>query len=189
MPSADLVDLSVVIVSYHCRDQVLACVKSVADSVSTMRTEVIVVDNGSTDGTIEALQAEAPQVTLVPMGITNTGFLKGHERRYRPGAPPARPHLEPRHESGARTGARTLSSNWLDAHPGAGAVAPRLLNRDGTDQRTARSFPTPSAAIFGRRSPLTRWFPQNRWSRSYLAVRANAGERPFRVDLGSPGRR
>jgi len=79
-------------------------------------------------------------------------------------------------------GAFDCLADWLDAHAGAGAVAPRLLNRDGTDQRTARSFPTPSAAIFGRRSPLTRWFPENRWSRRYLLVQGNAGDRPFRVD-------
>jgi N-acetylglucosaminyl-diphospho-decaprenol L-rhamnosyltransferase len=178
-PMPDPVDLSIVIVSYHCREKVLACLESLVDPLSTRRTEVIVVDNGSTDGTVEMLQAKRPGVTLVPMG-TNTGFARASNVGIARACGRHVLILNP--DTIVQRGAFEVLSDWLDTHPGAGAVAPRLLNRDGTDQRTARSFPTPSAAIFGRRSPLTRWFPMNRWSRRYLAARANAGRMPFRVD-------
>jgi GT2 family glycosyltransferase len=53
---------------------------------------------------------------------------------------------------------------------------------DGTDQGTARTFPSPLAAFFGRKSLLTRLAPSNPWSRRYLAGRQRQGRDPFRVD-------
>ena len=50
------------------------------------------------------------------------------------------------------------------------------------DQGTARSFPTAAASIFGRRSFLTRLFPNNRWSRRYLSGREHPDTAPFEVD-------
>ena len=36
--------------------------------------------------------------------------------------------------------------------------------------------------MFGRRSPLTRWFPANRWSTRFLAGRDHSGDEPFAID-------
>jgi GT2 family glycosyltransferase len=79
-------------------------------------------------------------------------------------------------------GALDALVDFLDEHPDAGVAAPRLLNPDGSDQGTARMFPTPAAALFGRRSPLTRLFPRNRSSRRYLAGREHIGDEPFAID-------
>ena len=79
-------------------------------------------------------------------------------------------------------GALDQMVDFLDSEPRAGAVGPKLLNPDGSDQGTARSFPTPAAAVFGRRSPVTRAFPRNRFSKRYLSGRDHAGSEPFEVD-------
>jgi len=71
---------------------------------------------------------------------------------------------------------------FLDANPRVGVAAPRLLNSDLSDQGTARAFPTPAAAVFGRKSWLTRSFPHNRWSTRYLTGRTCTDQKPFRVD-------
>jgi N-acetylglucosaminyl-diphospho-decaprenol L-rhamnosyltransferase len=173
------IDVSVLIVSYHCREDVLACVQSLADSRGTRRIDVTVVDNGSTDGTLEMLADRAPHVQLVPLG-TNAGFSKANNV----GMARARGRhvlvLNP--DTVVEPGALDRLSDWLDTHDTAGVAAPRLLNADGTDQRTARSFPTPAAALFGRRSPLTRWFPHNHWSARFLSGSAHTGTEPFRID-------
>jgi N-acetylglucosaminyl-diphospho-decaprenol L-rhamnosyltransferase len=183
-PPADVadppeVDVSVVIVSYHCRDDVMACVESVLGSRSARGFEVVVVDNGSTDGTLELLADRAPQARVIPMGM-NAGFSKANNV----GMATARGRyvlvLNP--DTVVAPGALYRLADWLDAHGGAGVAAPQLLNADGTDQRTARAFPTPAAALFGRRSPLTRWFPRNRWSTRFLSGGAHRGDEPFRVD-------
>ena len=84
----------------------------------------------------------------------------------------------------ATPGAVRALVDFADAHPEAGVVAPRLLNSDGSLQLTARAFPTAAAGLFGRRSPVSRWWPDNRWSRAFLVERERPVEddRPFPVD-------
>ncbi len=172
-------DLSVVIVSYHCRDDVLACVDSVLTGVFDHTLEVLVVDNGSTDGTVAALQAEFGEVTVVEMG-ENAGFARANNRGIATST--GRHVLVLNPDTLVEAGALDLMIDWADDHPWAGVVAPGLVYPDGRDQQTARSFPTPAAAVFGRRSPLTRWFPENRWSTQFLSGRDHQGDEPFRVD-------
>jgi len=172
-------DLSVIIVSFHCREQVLACVESLVDSRPARRFEVIVVDNGSTDGTLEMLEARAPQAQVVAMGA-NTGFSVANNVGIARALGRHLLILNP--DTTVEPGAIDRLVDWLDDHRQAGVVAPQLLNPDGSDQRTARSFPTPAAAIFGRRSPVTRWFPNNRYSSRFLGVRDPRSDQPFRVD-------
>jgi GT2 family glycosyltransferase len=178
--AASLTDVSVVIVSYRCRDDVLTCVESLAGAHSeALRVEVLVADNGSTDGTLEALATRFPHVRTIDMG-ENAGFSRANNA--------AIARAEGRHvlvlnpDTRVEAGALDTLAGWLDEHPTAGVAAPQLLNPDRTDQRTARSFPTPAAGLFGRRSPLTRWFPHNRWSSRFLAGRDHVGLEPFRVD-------
>jgi GT2 family glycosyltransferase len=59
-------------------------------------------------------------------------------------------------------------TGWLDAHPGAGIVGPRIVDWDGTVQASARRFPGPSAALAGRSSWMSRRFPGNWLSRRNL---------------------
>jgi N-acetylglucosaminyl-diphospho-decaprenol L-rhamnosyltransferase len=179
--TADLaeIEVSVIIVSYHCRDDVMACIESLFASRTARRFEVIVVDNGSNDGTLELLKNRIPQAHLIPMGV-NAGFSKANNV----GMAAARGHhvlvLNP--DTVVEPGTLDRLADWLDSHGSAGVAAPQLLNADGTDQRTARAFPTPTAALFGRRSPLTRWFLHNRWSTRFLSGSAHTGDESFRID-------
>jgi len=172
------VDLSVVVVSYHCRSSLLECLRSLETGLSGLSTEVIVVDNGSEDGTLESLQALHPDVVVMPMRV-NAGFSRAANVGFTLAR--GRHVLALNPDTVVLDGALEVLVGWLDDHPSAGVAAPRLLNPDGTDQRTARALPTPSAALFGRRSPLTRLFPGNRWSRRYLSGAERSGSDPFTV--------
>ncbi len=134
------------------------------------------VDNGSTDGTVEALGSRC---RVVAMG-RNAGFSVANNAGF--AATRSRHVLVLNPDTLVDPGSLDLLVDFLDAHPEAGLVAPRLVNTDGTDQLTARAFPTPAAALFGRRSPLTRLFPNNRFSTAFLAGRDAPTDRPFRVD-------
>lgn len=73
MPTADAV---VVVVSWNARDLTLRCLDSLAGQTAGGRgVEVVVVDNGSTDGSVEALRAR-PDIRLVELA-TNAGFAAG----------------------------------------------------------------------------------------------------------------
>lgn len=169
-------DLAVVIVSYRCREMVLACVDRILSTPWRHRIEVVVVDNDSNDGTLEAL---GPRCAVVPMG-RNAGFSVANNAGF--AATSSRHVLVLNPDTLVDPGSIDLLVDFLDSHPDAGVVAPRLVNTDGSDQLTARAFPTPAAALFGRRSPLTRLFPRNRFSTAFLAGRDAPTDRPFRVD-------
>ena len=172
-------DVDVVIVSYRCRETVLRTLDSLAVAGRGLVVSVTVVDNDSRDGTVDAVRRRFPDVRVISTGwnsgfafASNTGIARGRGRYVlllNPDTVPAPDAL------------RALVA-FADDNPRAGVVAPRLRNADGSDQLTARAFPTPAAAVLGRRSPLTRIFPGNPWSTAYLSSRHRPTSGPFRVD-------
>ncbi len=177
MPHA--VDISVITVAYDCRDLLRPMLVSLDGAAGGRTYEVVVADNASRDGVVEMLRREWPAVRVIEMGA-NAGFAKANNR----GLAVARGRyvmlLNP--DTVAHPGSLAALADFMDATPDAAVAAPRLLYPDLTDQGTARSFPTAAAALFGRRSLLTKLFPGNHWSRRYLSGRARTGDEPFAVD-------
>lgn len=66
-------DLTVIIVSYNTRKMTVECVRSVLEQTSSLRYEVIVVDNASTDQSVEAIRANFPEIHLIALD-QNLGF-------------------------------------------------------------------------------------------------------------------
>jgi GT2 family glycosyltransferase len=100
--------------------------------------ETVVVDNGSTDGTVELVRERFPGVTLVEQ--ENRGLAAGWNRGLEATSAPyvlllnADAWLEP--------AAIARLAAYLDAHPDVAWVAPRLRYPDGRLQRSVRGFPT-----------------------------------------------
>ena len=172
-----MIDLSIVIVNYNGGEHLAEALEALRAAPPGVGHRVVVVDNGSTDGSLDGVRADFPEVELVETG-ENLGFARGSNRGIL--ALPARAYLLL--NSDARADGPAIDALWhfLMEHDDAGVVGPRLVYADGRDQRTARTFPTPANALFGRKSPLTRWFPGNRWSRRYMPeIRS---DRPFPID-------
>ena len=173
------VDLSVVIVSYNTRELLARCLSSLTSSIRSVSCEVIVVDNDSRDGTVAMLRTRWPDVRLIATG-GNLGFGRAANKGL--ALAEGRYCLLLNSDTECLHGALDELVAFLDSTPQAGVAAPRLLNSDGTDQATARAFPSPAAGIFGRKSLLTRLFPNNRWSARYLVGKDRPGPEPFDVD-------
>lgn len=171
-------DVSVLIVTYNSASFIDRCLTSVRDQVGCTH-EVIVADNASQDSTVELLRARWPHVRLIDMG-GNTGFAKANNAAARVAS--GRHVLLLNGDAWLEPDALRELAGYLDGHPQVGVVAPQLLNPDGSDQKTARSFPTPAAAVFGRRSVLSRLFPGNRWTRAYLAGSTEQEDTPSVAD-------
>lgn len=75
MPTQDPL-VSVVIVSYETRELTLIAIRSLLEHTSKHPIEVIVVDNASSDGTADAIEAELPDVRLFRLD-DNVGFARG----------------------------------------------------------------------------------------------------------------
>jgi len=71
------IDVSVVIVNYNTRDILLQCLKTLYQYTKNVSMEVIVVDNDSHDGSVDAVRNAYPQVDLIPSD-TNLGFGKAN---------------------------------------------------------------------------------------------------------------
>jgi glycosyltransferase involved in cell wall biosynthesis len=73
-------------------------------------------------------------------------------------------------------------TRFMDQNPQVGIAGPRILNRDGSVQGSARSFPTALTSLFGRSSLLTRLFPDNPITRANLLTVRCDGVHPMEVD-------
>lgn len=155
--------LSVVIPSWNTKDYLAACLATLA-AAEKPACEVIVVENGSRDGSLEFLRAEHPEVHLIA-NAENQGFARGSNQGMRVAR--GRYVLLLNTDTEVAPDAIARLVGFLEQHPGYAAVAPRLVHRDGTTQRTVQEFPTLRTALFFS-TPLERWFPDSRELRRYF---------------------
>lgn len=149
-------DCSIVIVSWNVRDLLRACLQSLpAAAGPDLQTEVIVVDNASTDGSAALVRAEFPAVRLLA-ATANQGFARANNRGIAAGRGRLVLLLNP--DTEMRPGALAALVTWLDRHPAYGLAGPRLLNPDGSPQSSRRRFPTLGTALV-ESTPVQALFP------------------------------
>jgi N-acetylglucosaminyl-diphospho-decaprenol L-rhamnosyltransferase len=171
-------ELSVIVAAWNSRDDLAACLRSIMLERG-VPLEVIVVDNGSSDGTARFLASNHPGVRV----IANASNL-GHCRAINQGLRAARGRYVLVLDADAVVHPQALERlvDFMRRSADAAVAAPRMLNPDGTVQETARSFPRVANGLFGRQTLLSRLFPNNPFSRSYLRRQSLQDREPFRVD-------
>lgn len=138
-------DLTVSIVNSSNRDMLERCLRSIQANTRDLMLQVIVVDNASTDDSVEMLHREFPQV-MVLQSKERRGFSANHNRALERGTGRYLMILNDDTEIMPHCLERLV--RFMDAHPGAGACGAQLLNPDGSLQRTANRFPTLAFGIF-----------------------------------------
>lgn len=73
------IDVSVVVVTYRCRDAALACLASIVQATHATTYELVVLDNASNDDTVEAIRREFPDAQVLGLD-ENVGFARGVNR-------------------------------------------------------------------------------------------------------------
>ncbi len=129
-------EVAVAVVSYNTREVLRACLASVmADAPG----EVLVVDNGSTDGSVEMVRTAFPTVRLIE-DPSNPGYGAGANHAF---AATRGPYvLLLNSDTVLPAGALAALHAYAEAHPRAGIVGPRLRNADGSLQRSCYAFPS-----------------------------------------------
>ncbi len=158
-------DISLVIINSNGRRLLEECLRSLPASCEGVSWEAVVVDNGSTDGSVEMMRRDFPECPFVA-NRENLGFTKANNQ----GLEIARGRYMVllNNDTEARPGSFAAAVRYLDEHEDVGAAGPKLLNTDGSRQLSCRRFPSFQQALFNRYSLLTRLFPDNPYSRSYL---------------------
>jgi len=141
--------------------------------------EIIYVDNGSTDDSVLMVQTKFPGVKVIA-NDRNRGFCEAANQ----GAAIAdsRYYFFLNDDTIVLEDAIPLLIEVLEAVPTAGMIGSRLLNPDLTDQWSGRRFPSAGNALFGRRSVLSRFFPNVKVLADYLYKSQLKQGSPFEVD-------
>jgi len=144
--------VSIVVVSWRDRENVLACLASIAEHVTTSH-EVIVVDDGSGDGTPETVRERFPAAVVAARPF-NGGLVAGRNDGVKLAT--GRYVLMLDSDTQVRPGAVEALVDLLDGDPRVGLAGPRLVGRDGELQLSCRRWP-PFWIPFLRRGPYARF--------------------------------
>jgi GT2 family glycosyltransferase len=153
------IDVSVVIVNWNTRELLRDCLGSVYAETREIGLEVIVVDNASSDGSADMVEAEFPRVRLI-RNADNRGFAAANNQ----GIAVATGRYVLLLNSDTRVLDRAIarSVEFADAHPEAGVVGCRTLLTNGTVQANCYQFPSLlNLALSLSRLPML--FPRNRF--------------------------
>jgi N-acetylglucosaminyl-diphospho-decaprenol L-rhamnosyltransferase len=144
--------VSVCIANWNCCELLYGCLASLSDHEQGVPFEVIVVDNGSTDGAAEMVAEKFPEVRLV-RNADNRGFSAANNQA----AAIARGEYLFFLNNDTLVPAATLGRfvRYLADHPEVGMIGPRLRGGDGEHQISYRAKPTLGALL--HRVGLLRW--------------------------------
>ena len=140
-----MTDLSIVIVTWNSKDVLLDCLASLEREVLARRdpgrieVETLVVDNGSGDGTVQAVHERFPWAQVIALP-SNLGFAAGNNVGLRKAT--GRHAVLLNSDTLVHRDALEACVRHLDAHPDVGVVGPQLLNPDGSKQNCIHNFPS-----------------------------------------------
>jgi GT2 family glycosyltransferase len=174
LSASPLCEVSVIIVSFNTREILRECLQSVLLESDGLETEILVVDNDSSDGSAEMVERDFPQVILMRAGI-NLGFgaannlaLERARGRY---------FILLNSDAFFQRGALAAAIRHMDESPDCGLAGGRLTGRDGRLQPSSRSFHTIFNDLLiytglAARFPKSRFFGRfdRTWADSYEAA-------------------
>jgi len=152
-------DLSVLIVTYNSRRLIDHLLDGLAEQLTGLNAEIVLVDNASHDGTADRVAERHPSVRLV-RSAQNLGFAAGNNLAAKHANGELLLLLNPDAMPEPGTLARGMA--LMAAHPQVGLAGARLLGVDGTAQPSARMFPGLMQELFVL-SGLAARFPRSRW--------------------------
>jgi len=132
-------ELSVIIVSFNTKDILKKCLESLI-KIRDLDFEIIVSDNGSSDGSVEMVSSEFGKVKLIENG-KNLGFAKGNNA--------ARKYVKSDYsDTVVNRSALVKTVDYLKTHDDVGSVTCKIVLPSGQlDRDTRRRFPTPLVSL------------------------------------------
>lgn len=162
---AEPAPVAVAVVSYNTLDDLRTCLERVR---SEAPGEVVVADNGSTDGSAALVGDEFPEVRLL-VDESNPGFGAAANRAVAATSSPYVLLLNA--DTRVTPGTLRALAAYLDGHPRAGVAGPRLVNPDGTLQVSCFPF-IGTLRLMLEKTPAARWLARvpplrDRWLLSH----------------------
>lgn len=149
-------DVSILVVSWNTADLLERCVRSVREHVA-LDHEVFVIDNASSDDSVERIRRAHPEVRLLVQD-DNTGFARANNRALAEATGDFVLLLNP--DAEVLPGAVEDLVEFLRNEPGVGIAGPPYWNADGSPQMSTSPFPSVREE-FLRQTMLYRWFDRD----------------------------
>lgn len=146
--------VTAIVVSFNTRDDTLRCLRSLRQDL-VPPTQIVVVDNASGDGSVDAIRASFPDIAMLALDA-NLGYGVANNRALVQVRTPYALLLNS--DAEIHPGAVESLAEYLDAHPRVGLVGPRTLNPNGT----------PQISWGPRLTPFNEW-RHRRWQRAVAA--------------------
>ncbi len=146
-------DLGIIIISWNVSTLLARCLNSIFASEGAFQYHVIVVDNASTDDSVELVNSRYPQAELLT-NETNVGYSAANNMGLRALGFAGRGRPRPRYilllnpDTELPPTALCDMLRYLDERPLLGAAGPKLILPDGSlDLACRRSFPSPKCLL------------------------------------------
>jgi len=161
-------DISVIIVSFNTKTLTIACINSVVNEGSSLTKEIIVIDNGSSDGSVAAIKnlrfrAQNLKIIIIE-NKTNVGFAKANNQ----GIGEAKGEYLFLLNSDTLVKKDSIGKlvEFAGKDSMIGVVGPKLLNPNGTVQASVLRHPTLVRALkqywLGSKGLMDKYYPKER---------------------------
>jgi len=150
------VDLSIVIVNLNTRELLLDCIASIYATVPPLSAEIWVVDNASTDGSVEAVRSAFPGVRCI-VNDRNRGFAGANNQAIRQAS--GRYVVLLNTDAVLTPAALATIVDFMDSHRDVAVCGGQLLNGDGSLQNSIANVPTLATELLNK-SLLRLLFPK-----------------------------
>ncbi len=157
--------ISFCIVSYSSREYLKKCLDSLFANLPRDEHEIIVVDNHSSDGSVEMLRRSHPSITLEVLQAEES-YTQAMNRALKAASGQFIVQLNP--DTLIKPGAWDSLIDFMNAHSEVGICTPKVLNRDGTLQKQCRRSAAGPWDTFCYVIGLSRLFPRDRRFTGYL---------------------
>lgn len=132
-------NISIIIISFNTKDLLKNCIKSVYETTKNLSYEIIVVDNASTDDSPEMAEREFTEILLI-RNTENLGFARANNQAIK--VAKGKYVLLLNSDTIMKEGAIEKLVQFIEEHPGAAAVGPKVINLDGSLQNKGFIFPS-----------------------------------------------
>ena len=131
--------ITVIVVNYKTRKITTRCLQELYADLGTKNAEIIVVDNASDDGSVEAIRGHFPAAVVIANEV-NVGFGAANNQALELAR--GRYLLFLNSDAFVHPGCVQMLAEYLENHDNVGLVGPKLENEDGSLQRSCWRFPS-----------------------------------------------
>lgn len=140
-------EVSVIVVNFNTKAYIKRCIESILKTDRSVSKEIIIVDNGSTDGSVEYLQKLNNTKTIkLIKNSTNTGFSFAVNQGIKISS--GKHVLLLNSDTVVKENSIKSLIDFANNTSDAGVVGSRLLNKDGSIQKSCLNFPSITNAIY-----------------------------------------